>query len=172
MKWPDMIRYYSNAYFGCLKSQMGRNVEHDNFNYALFYFRVQTKGDVTRWNFECQSWLASAVFRKLIGGSSYRMSRMRKPFWQFKMEKNFPCFAGNRKKKSFAIVFVLKKKRENCSNTIRRNEDISGKRKTRDHLLTFSDVSQYVITDIKVLEMLSSHQHVFGNDRHIVVGQV
>ena len=37
---------------------------------------------------------------------------------------------------------------------------------------TFSDVSQYVITDIKVLEMLSSHQHVFGNDRHIVVGQV
>ena len=56
---------------------------------------------------------------------------------------------------------------------IRRNEGGKNQKKPKEKQdPTFSDVSQDVVTDVKVLEMLSSHQHVFGNDRHIVVRQV
>ena len=106
MKWPDMIRYYSNAYFGVQSLKWdGTSSMITLIMLCSTSVRVQTLGDVTlrltmKQNFECQSWLASAVFRKLIGGSSfsYRMSRMRKPFWQFKMEKNFPSLEIGKKR--------------------------------------------------------------------------
>lgn len=125
MKWPDMIRYYSNAYFGVQSLKWdGTSSMITLIMLCSTSVRVQTLGDVTlrltmKQNFECQSWLASAVFRKLIGGSSfsYRMSRMRKPFWQFKMEKNFPSLEIGKKElcNCLCVEQLEEEEKENCN---------------------------------------------------------